>query len=152
MTKVESTTAELKEFIFQLLKHYKIASVSYRFSGSGDSGEFTDIEVNMEEGVEEVDIDEIYDDVKKAIKFEMINISNGNVHTKEGWVPNFLTEDEKFSLGDLIERYCYRVLEDAQPGWEIDYGSNGDVLLVTEENETSVQINVLTAEHHVYRY
>jgi len=152
MTKVESTNAELKEFIFQLLKHYKIASVSYRFSGSGDSGEFTDIEVNMEEGVEEVDIDEIYDDIKKAIKFEMINISNGNVHTKEGWVPNFLTEDEKFSLGDLIERYCYRVLEDAQPGWEIDYGSNGDVLLVTEENETSVQINVLTSEHHVYRY
>ena len=152
MTKVESTNAELKEFIFQLLKHYKIASVSYRFSGSGDSGEFTDIEVNMEEGVKEVDIDEIYDDIKKAIKFEMINISNGNVHTKEGWVPNFLTEDEKFSLGDLIEHYCYRVLEDAHPGWEIDYGSNGDVLLVTEENETSVQINVLTSEHHVYRY
>ena len=77
MTKVESTTAELKEFIFQLLKHYKIASVSYSFSGSGDSGEFTDTEVTMEEGVEEVDIDELYDDTKKAIKFEMINISNG---------------------------------------------------------------------------
>ena len=53
MTKVESTTAERKEFIFQLLKHDKIASVSYSFSGSGDSGEFTDTEVTMEEGVED---------------------------------------------------------------------------------------------------
>jgi len=152
MDQEEMSTAELKEFIFDLLKHYKVSQVVFEFNGSGDSGEINGHHVMMEKGVNEIDLSDICDDIKKAIKFGLLTIKNGSEFNGKSWVPTFYAETDKLSLNDVIEIYCYKILELSQPGWEIDYGSNGNITLLVADNEATVDINLLTTENSFYRY
>jgi hypothetical protein len=113
-TEVAEEIQQLKAAIRPRLQEAGIARVEIRFDGCGDSG-----------AVEEC---ACLDAAGAAIACPDVTLQEGEADKADGAGPN-----EQQSLGQALEQLTYLALERHHPGWEINDGACGELVIDVAE-------------------
>ena len=113
-TQVVEEIQQLKTVILPRLEEAGIARVEIRFDGCGDSGA-------VEECV-------CLDAAGTAITCPDVTLQEGEADTADG-----AGSEELQSLGQALEQLTYLALERHHPGWEINDGACGDLVIDVAE-------------------
>lgn len=109
-TQVVEEIQQLKTVILPRLQEAGIARVEIRFDGCGDSG-------SVEECV-------CLDAAGAAIACRDVTLQEGEAHTADG-----AGSEQLPSLGQALEQLTYLALERHHPGWEINDGACGELVI-----------------------
>ena len=110
----QSEIQRLKAAIIDPLRNAEIARVEIRFDGCGDSGA-------VEECV-------CLDAAGAAIACPDVTLQEAGAHTADG-----AGSKELQSLGQALEQLTYLALERHHPGWEINDGACGELVIDVAE-------------------
>ncbi|MDZ7872636.1 MAG: hypothetical protein U5N27_05375 [Rhizobium sp.] len=113
-TQVVEEIQQLKEAILPRLQDAGIARVEVRFDGCSDSGA-------VEECV-------CLDAAGAAIECPDVKLQEGEAHTADG-----AGSEQLPSLGQALEQLTYLALERHHPGWEINDGACGELVIDVAE-------------------
>ena len=113
-TQVVEEIQQLKTVILPRLQDAGIARVEIRFDGCGDSGA-------VEECV-------CLDAAGAAITCPDVTLQEGEAHTADG-----AGSEQLPSLGQALEQLTYLALERHHPGWEINDGACGELVIDVAE-------------------
>ena len=113
-TQVVEEIQQLKTVILPRLQEAGIARVEIRFDGCGDSGA-------IEECV-------CLDAAGAAIPCPDVTLQEGETHTADG-----AGSEQLPSLGQALEQLTYLALERHHPGWEINDGASGELVIDVAE-------------------
>lgn len=113
-TQVVEEIQQLKTVILPRLKQAGIARVEIRFDGCSDSGA-------VEECV-------CLDAAGAAIECPDVKLQEGEAHTADG-----AGSEQLHSLGQALEQLTYLALERHHPGWEINDGACGELVIDVAE-------------------
>lgn len=113
-TQVVEEIQQLKTVILPRLQEAGIARVEIRFDGCGDSGA-------VEECV-------CLDAAGGAIACPDVTLQEGEAHTADG-----AGSEQLPSLGQALEQLTYLALERHHPGWEINDGACGELVIDVAE-------------------
>lgn len=116
------TTKTIKEIVLEALRKIEAKDVVVVYSGSGDSGMVEDVNIPVEPG-SNINVDKI-----------KVTIPRTSSTFKDGaWVRT--VENREVSLPDALREYCYDLLEEYHPGWEINEGSDGTLEIDPHKGE-----------------
>lgn len=113
-TQVVEEIQQIKTVILPRLQEAGIARVEIRFDGCGDSGA-------VEECV-------CFDAAGAAIPCPDVTLQEGEAHTADG-----AGSEQLPSLGQALEQLTYLALERHHPGWEINDGACGELVIDVAE-------------------
>ncbi len=105
--------------IYQALKDLGVHEVRVTYSGSGDSGCIDEVEARNKKG--------------KPIPLPAtpvpIVLSHSDWDSATGQYSTSNKSNETMPLKEAVEQWCYDLLEEHFPGWEINEGSSGTIII-----------------------
>jgi hypothetical protein len=136
--KIDETTKDHKDILFDVLKDKNVKTFSVSFDGGGDSGQ-----------IEDVDLDnKILDEV-----IEGASVSKGCVWDNET-NKSVKKMSENATVREIIDTICYDVLEQTCGGWEINEGSYGTFTFDVSKRKVSLDFNerIIETNHTEYSF
>jgi hypothetical protein len=105
--------------IYQALSALGVHKLHVTYSGAGDSGCIDEIEASNKKG--------------ETIPLPATPVSIGLIHAEwdaaTGTYSTSVRSVEEIPLKDAVEQWCYDLLEEHYPGWEINEGSSGTIII-----------------------
>ncbi|MGO9984620.1 MAG: DUF6878 family protein [Rhodomicrobium sp.] len=108
--------------IYQALSELGVHKLLVNYSGSGDSGCIDDVEARNNE-----DVVIPFPDTPVSITLTHTNYDFGT-----GQYSTASKSVQTMPLKDAVEQWCYDLLEEHYPGWEINEGSSGAIVIDPE--------------------
>lgn len=120
-----------QDFAWLCLCQYNINYIHYKFDGSGDSGDFEFYESKQA----------IYGDrnIFPSTRGMIDAVNPLQDNACRSWI-TWRNIGAVLTFNDMLEDIASKALADQYGGWEINAGSNGDVIIHQDPNET-VEIN-----------
>lgn len=123
---------ELKALVLKMLKEHQVTSALVTYCGAGDQGQIERVEI---EGGK---INGVVFPVERS----------RSMYQDDRWVE--VMETVNITVEELIEDLAYRILEESVGGWEVDYGSAGQIKIDVETGK--ITLNHEWYEMHTVGY
>jgi hypothetical protein len=117
--------------IYQALAELGICELHVSYSGSGDSGAISDVSA-WDKDNNPITLPDT--PVPVTLSHTDFDFSTGNYSTAVSSV-------KTMKLTEAVEQWCYDLLEEHYPGWEIDDGSDGTIVIDPHKRTGNI-------EHH----
>lgn len=154
----EQKSLSNKVIVFAKLKELGIKKVMVNYEGSGDSGDFEKpYLVNEEDLINDSPgrwaSNEAYE--KTVFATEKVTIYTVSSHfdwQTEKWIND--GKDNEVTLGAAIQDIAYGLLEAKHPGWEINDGADGKLIIDVETQTITLDHNEyeMTSTNYVYSW
>jgi len=123
-----------REILYELLSHLDIDKIEVTFDGAGDEGQIDDpVFIRKGKAVE------LHPDILNEVRPDLVEVRY------RSYGQNLPPEGEEVTaccnLQDAISSLCAEMLERRHPGWEINDGSYGCILIEPKTQKTRVEYN-----------
>lgn len=105
--------------IYRALRELGIHTLRISYSGSNDSGSINEVEAHDQKG-RPVDLPPT--PVSYTLTHATYDFQTGTYAAEK-------TQTKDLPLSEAVEQWCYDLLEEHYPGWEIDEGSDGIIVI-----------------------
>jgi hypothetical protein len=123
--------------IYQALSNLGVHKLFVTYSGSGDSGCIDEIEA--------------YDKDAKLVPLPGTPVSVTLMHSdwdfETGKYSTTIKSIAEMPLKDAVDQWCYDLLEEHFPGWEINEGSSGTITINPEGREGEIEHTYLIPDY-----
>ena len=141
------TVKNNREILLQVLFENEIKSVIAHFSGSGDNGEISTLEVTSVD--DELEVDEstltqiLLRGVVPAGEDSTMQWVNGTYRKRD-------FDKQPMTLHEWVLLVCYEELSEAHGGWEINAGSYGKIIIAVPLGGREYSLEALAIEYYEY--
>lgn len=111
--------------IYRALRELGVHTLRVSYSGTDDSGCINEVEAHNQEG-QPVELPPA--PVHYTITHTSYNFQSGSYATE-------VTETKDLPLPAAVEQWCYDLLEEHYPGWEINDGADGVIVIDPSQRE-----------------
>ncbi len=122
----ENKVDGLRACVLAELAAHHVTQATARFDGSGDSGQVSDIEAKAIDG----SVVDLNQPCRTTNKVTGIGRPSWDPAAKVHVYPE---GSRPMTVHELLEEWIYAALGDASPGWELEDGSFGEIVIVPGE-------------------
>jgi hypothetical protein len=108
-----------QDAIYLALAELGICKLHVSYSGSGDSGCISDVSA----------FDKESNPIALPETSVPVTLTHTNFDFKTGEYSTTVNSVETLKLTEAVEQWCYDLLEEHYPGWEINDGSDGTIII-----------------------